>query len=88
MECIKIPEFVVNNQNIYTNNSQKQCPFRLFLVAKMDIFPGQEIFHPYGLDYWKSSDIYYQFPKLTTEQVESIHKIQNEYRKKKFGLIK
>lgn len=65
----KIPKDVDDNQNEYKTYN---LPVRLFVVATRDIYPGEEIFHAYGVDYWQSSDNYFYFPPLEILDVKRI----------------
>lgn len=77
-----IPSYVEDDQNKYMDQSISKLKYRLFLVATKEIYPGQEIFQPYGMEYWKRADIYSEIPRLTQEQVETINTVQIKHRVK------
>jgi hypothetical protein len=70
----KIPLQTEDDQNEY--KLHLVLPVRLFVVATRTIYPGEEIFHPYGVDYWQSSDNYFYFPPLEPLDIKRIQEMQ------------
>ncbi len=66
-------KMIDDNQNEYKSY---HLPVRLFVVATRDIYPGEEIFHVYGVDYWQSSDNYFYFPPLEPLDIQRIQEAQ------------
>ncbi len=49
------------------------------------VYPGQEIFHAYGIDYWQSSAYYFEVAQLTELDILRIQTRQLLCTKKKKG---